>query len=183
MYKASHCRLKPFLFLYVKQCIITGIIAKHRGIFIGDTIKIIRIGCYIAAIAVRFADEAIGIKGRKGTVMQVGIEVGAIGKTEGISCCPASVAWIIKASAEVDPAGLWINSLAGKAPRVAHFRGLNDSTLRVDEGFLTKRGVAIGFARLACSGVNEANDMSLIVMSGREGASFDFDGNGSAKLY
>nr|WP_231909317.1 hypothetical protein [Candidatus Protochlamydia naegleriophila] len=43
--------------------------------------------------------------------MQVGIEVGAIGKTERIGGCPASVAWIIKASAKVDPAGFWIDPL------------------------------------------------------------------------
>ncbi len=108
--------------------------------------------------------EALFLAG-EGCFIQVGMQIDAVSKLEGIWSL-FCVRWqIVVPSAEVDQAYLWIDLLAGNAPWIAYFGGGIIAPCALISVSSPNVGTAIGFTRLTCGGINEANDMSLMIMN------------------
>ena len=93
----------------------------------------------------------------EGVVFDIGIEVGAIGKADGVGCGPAACVGVIVAAAKVDPAAFRVEAFAGKEPGVG---GAGAMALG-----LAKGGIGIGFGQVVC-GIYEGGDVAAMVMDG-----------------
>lgn len=93
----------------------------------------------------------------EGVVFDVGVEVGAIGKANGVGRGPAACGGVIVAAAKVDPAAFRVEAFAGIVPGIG---GAGAMALG-----LAKGGIGIGFGQVVC-GVYEHGDVAAMVMDG-----------------